>query len=137
MSPRELRAIEARCAELHEERLADAVLREARAESERVRQRAGQQRSTPKPPTARAEKRCAECGGRTRAAGGTCADCLAAARTELVDYVRSCHYGATVALVAAHFEISTNTAAKRLERAVKAGALERVRVGRYAARRES
>ena len=127
-----LRDVERRTMAEHEERLATVVLAEARAESERIRQRAGQQRSTPKPPTQRTEKRCAECDGRTRAANGVCADCIAARSEALVAAVRALHYGATVPQVAEALGVSFAAAEKRLGRAVKAGTLRRVRHGLYA-----
>jgi hypothetical protein len=132
VSPRELRAIEARCAELHEERLATLVLAEARAESERIRQRAGQQRSTGRTSqTQRTESRC-ECGKRTRSASGVCRQCDGTQQARLVAYVATCSYGATTPQVAEALEIGRVAASKALTRAVTEGVLRRVSWGLYA-----
>lgn len=133
MSPRELRAIEARRAELHEERMAAPGVVLAPPNEERAR--CARLQVTNAKPSARVEKQCEECGGRTRAANGTCADCLAARSEALVAAVRSRYYGATVPQVAESLGISFVAAEKRLGRAVRAGVLERVRHGVYAVRR--
>lgn len=121
-----LRNVERQRMAEHEERLATTALTEARAESERIRQRAGQKRSTPKPPTARTETRCESCGGRTRSASGVCRACAGTQQARLVAFVARCALGATTPQVAEALEIGREAATKALSRAVAEGVLRRV-----------
>lgn len=127
-----LRDVERRTMLEHEERLTTIALAEARAESERVRQRAGQQRSAGRTPQQqRTESRC-ECGRRTRSASGVCHQCNGTQRARLVAYVSTCAYGATTPQVAEALEIGREAATKALGRAVADGVLRRVSWGLYA-----
>lgn len=131
-----LRNVERRTMAEHEERLTTIVLAEARAESERIRQRTKVARlevTEAKPQQQRTEKQCKGCGSSARRSrGGVCAACIAAARAELVAFVASRAYGVTAAQVADRFELSNETALKRLSRATQAGVLRRMSVGLYA-----